>query len=363
MAISAKYVYEKFSDEGDPVHDMGIGQPQFIKELQKKLDKFSPGTCYDWYDLYLAPICNDSYRKYSTSLVRLAYHTIKIFILKKNYSPQQAFEDTYKKELGCGYTKDYNKSERLKIRKKVAEFLNSFFNFKVDPRLNETVNEKFTEDSDAIADMNIGQNHFKEEIMKMLPYKYVHMGIDYIEYARYVLFSDETIVEKNNDFLSGNTIYTIICREYSKDKFFEKLEYLINAKGYIDGKGVAIDKIKQKRSRLIITLADSKDIDINEKFSDASDPIEDLNIGLYRTIVLYGMVTFKDGDIKIIEGNKVGDFFKISGVRYEMYDEYKSGIAALIFTGSQKDLLHVLTQFYVLNPDKITEGSWIFKVS
>jgi hypothetical protein len=371
LKIVRESIYEKFSDETDPVKDMGISGIERLKEI---LYSIPPGTCTDLYNFWFRKYCSNDYVDYSVALVRIMYHTVKTIIENPELTPQQSFEKTTAKEIK---KKDKLKDPkiRLKILKKVAEMLEIKFDLDVDPyfetkKVNEKftdysdpivdmgigvlsslkpgsilqcikpisprvnhnkftiekgwysvikkieikkssikktkieleistydkfpktfkvadlqfsggeyltllpddffehfeilpyeVNEKFTEESDAITDMNIGQNHFKEEIMKMVPAKYQHMGIDYIEFIRYVLFSDETTVEKDNDFMKGNTIYTIICHEYSKNKFFEELLHMIEVKGFVNDKGVAIDQTKQKGNRLTIVMSDGEKID------------------------------------------------------------------------------------------------------
>jgi hypothetical protein len=232
--------------------------------------------------------------------------------------------------------------------------------------IKENLYEKFTDDTDAIGDMGIGANHFKEKIMKLFPAKYERAGVDYVDYIRYVLFGDETTIEYDKN-AQGNTMYTIICNEYSKKKFFDTIEYMIQENGYVNDKGVAVDAITKKGNKMNIVMADAH---VNEKFSEESDPVKDMGIGSgWRTIALYGMTNFKkdvfdpkENEIISIEGHDVGDFFKKSGVTYTMKDEYKSGIAGLIFTGSEKNLLYILSHFYDVDENRAKDNNWIRKV-
>ena len=38
--MKSKFIYEKFTEEGDPIHDVGIGYPAIIKLFKEKLEQF-----------------------------------------------------------------------------------------------------------------------------------------------------------------------------------------------------------------------------------------------------------------------------------------------------------------------------------
>jgi hypothetical protein len=458
-----KNVNEKFVIDSDPIHDMGIGDIDWddakrgsIVRVKKTINQSHPKNSY--------VILNKIFRNLDGDITSVFYYSCDdLMDLRKSL-----------KHLNKLVYHQWSLDKEF-----IEKYLEIVPNWKIK-NLKESVNEKFSEEGDAIADMNIGANHFKEEIMNLFPVKYVHGGVDYIDYIRYVLFGDETTVEYDKNAL-GNTVYTIICKEYSKNKFFDEIEHMINVKGFKNDKGVAVDAMTRKLNRLTIVMADAH---VNEKFSEEGDPVHSMGIGLYgphdfksqkamdmfiaemlsailkiknlpenilndtnssyylyfkvnlesklnrlakyvqkyltvnskpqvvnyeqvhvalkklhpelqswmcddkgnminekfkedtdaikdmgigsgyRTIPLYGMTKFKPdkNDIESIEGNEVGDFFKKSGVTYKMKDEYKSGIAGLIFTGSEQALIHILAAFYNVDKQKAIQNRWIFKL-
>jgi hypothetical protein len=38
--MRAKFIYEKFTEEGDPIHNLGIGYPAIIELFKEKLEQF-----------------------------------------------------------------------------------------------------------------------------------------------------------------------------------------------------------------------------------------------------------------------------------------------------------------------------------
>ena len=170
MKIVKEHINEKFTEDSDPIHDMGIGHKHFLK---KELEKETIQSTSQSYDAYFKSYCDLSYTKYDSIIVRTLWHTIAQYIGKENYmgkenvSIQESFEFTCEHEFEA---EELSMKEKIKIRKKLAEILKKKYYLDVNP-LYESINEKFTEDGDPIHNMNIGLIHkirewITEELLK-----------------------------------------------------------------------------------------------------------------------------------------------------------------------------------------------------
>ena len=148
-----KKLNEKFTEDSDPVQDMGIGLRTFLKKEMEKETIMNPGIAYrEYFKIY----CNDSYNEYYYHIVRILWQTIKYYVNKEFSSIQDSFESSCRYEF---HDESFNTKIKLKLKKKIAQILKKKYHVNVDP-LYESLNEKFTEDdSDPIKDLNIGQIH------------------------------------------------------------------------------------------------------------------------------------------------------------------------------------------------------------
>jgi len=275
MRIVTHYINEKFSEKSDPVHDMGIGLRDYLKREYKKM--VLRGDVWSLYDSIFRPIYGNKYRGYATYLVRIFIHTLRK-IIENGYSPQISFEKTCKEEIG----KDkLETSDIEKIREMVAELLNSKYYLEIDSKYKKAhkkVNEKFTEEGDPLADMNIGQNFYKEKIAKLFPLRYGNYGVDYVALVKYTLFEPETTVEESKDYM-GRTMYTIKCDPKEAEPFYNYLASLVTHQK----SNVHSTKQIGKRGRteaLVIIMDDvQKPAPLDEKFTEESDPLKDMGIG------------------------------------------------------------------------------------
>ena len=269
---------EKFTDQSDPIHDMGIDG---IERLKKILNSIPPGSCGSLYELYFKKYCDKSYEDHAVYLVRTMYHTIKNIIEHPELTPQESFEKIVKIEWD-DKRKPLKKNVRLKILKKVAELLSIKFDIEVDPNFeNNKVNEKFSEEGDPVHDMGIGLNaphNFNSDdelnmfIAEMLP------GILEIDKVPEDILNDQ---DKNNEhkYLFFN-IYG-----FKEEIYQSRLEKYVKAyltkRGEHQGvnyEGIHI-ALKKLHPELKSWMTD-KDILVNEKFSEEGDPVQDMGIGL-----------------------------------------------------------------------------------
>jgi len=271
-----KLITEKFTDSNDPIQDMGIGV----------LSQLKPGNVLQC-TLGIKPRVNNRDPGYISKFWIMPgwYSVIKKIEIIKSPIKKSKIE----LELST-YDKFPTNMKMVDLKYSGGEYLTLFPEefFEHFDILPTKINEKFTEDSDAIGDMNIGQNHFKEEIMNLIPIKYIHHDFDYIAYIRYVLFGDETSVEYSKDVLD-NTVYTIICDEYSKDEFFHHLEFLLEKFGESLAKHHILvqnyNRLKRKghkdKNKMTIRIEDAKKpAPTYESFKEDSDAIKDMGIGL-----------------------------------------------------------------------------------
>jgi hypothetical protein len=143
-------INEKFTEYSDPIADLGIGgiKSFLIKELQREGGTSSVDSSRCYYG-------NSRY----TDEAFVVYKVLSIIVEIDNYTPagmqaafQQALDDPH----------SYRSKTRKTLRiNKVIEALSKFFYIDVvDPnktkKLKESLNEKFTEDTDPIADLGIG---------------------------------------------------------------------------------------------------------------------------------------------------------------------------------------------------------------
>ena len=162
MKLVREHIDEKFTEEGDPIKNMGIGTREYLKREYKKL--VLTGGMWNIYDLYFRSIYGDSNEGYSRYVVRIMIHTLRK-IIERNMKPQVAFEKTCKEE----YEKDnLDSSDISKIREITADFLNKKYHLDIDPefRHKKRVNEKFTEEGDPLKDLGIGVKYVYYRLYK-----------------------------------------------------------------------------------------------------------------------------------------------------------------------------------------------------
>ena len=139
-------VNEKFTEDSDPIHDMGIGMTprkiaeKFILEFYTDVKKISRTYFGD--------------EQYVTLAFVLYYFFQYVYNL-------HGIHEAFKRACEAVHIdKDY--LHHIQNRSKVADVLKKHFDIEVNPifESENKINEKFTEDSDPIADLGIGINHF-----------------------------------------------------------------------------------------------------------------------------------------------------------------------------------------------------------
>jgi len=270
--LISKYIDldEKFTEDSDPINDMGIGMEGIYKNMK-------PGNMF----------------KLKKSLPSFNYvkgNCIFIFKVKKRGDEIDIKYNLYQNEymmkgdlhgIGTGNSRSWSIS---------LDFFKEYF----EPIY---INEKFTEDSDPIDDMDIGIIHQIKKYAEDKSPNNKKFFSDYreyllwtctvgnkIEYVKYLL-KNGVRDNRNNSLCSAaehgyneilkmllmqkgadvNAIEGYALRNALRNKYTETIKILIDA-------GADISLLNQSEQGMLSQI-------LNEVFSEDSDPIEDMNIG------------------------------------------------------------------------------------
>jgi hypothetical protein len=108
--MRAKFIYEKFTEDSDAVHDMGIGYPEII-ELEKNYKKLKSYMKFEVEDLYF-----DEVVRVLDDLKKINYYTVTYYFnnkygLKiKNEEHINEYDPTFAKAQIGKYKAYFNKS-------------------------------------------------------------------------------------------------------------------------------------------------------------------------------------------------------------------------------------------------------------
>jgi hypothetical protein len=161
MRIVREHINEKFTNDSDPIHDLGIGMPYIWKTLKRgdilrfkktlRMNGSHEDTTGNTYHkgtyIVVLRVKAEEKGEWGDKEITYDYYNSK----NKN------FLDNPPVESSNDWTWDY-------------EFFNEFFEL-VRRDLKESLNEKFTEDSDPVHDLGIGYIHLIEDRIKKAGYK------------------------------------------------------------------------------------------------------------------------------------------------------------------------------------------------
>jgi hypothetical protein len=248
-------IFEKFTEDSDPIHDMGIGifAPRIFKTRVEECNwvlKVLPailGTTEIPKDiiesnvLYVKDKYMDAIRKYKTRYLRVEGVTDLMFRTEINW------DLLHKKLIRRGYT-----------------------------RYPDPITEKFTEDSDPIRDMDIGVI-----TVRAYPHMNTKDGEFHEPYASNVtspnhpVLKFEKYLKKNNITYKVNNDSTVekwpsVNFTGTKSNLIKMIEETYPFEYHIDHIRSGEDTIENILER----------VPVNEKFTEDSDPIHDMGIGL-----------------------------------------------------------------------------------
>ena len=300
-------INEKFSENGDPIDNMDIGIKSLLKKKYIEMGRMSEAEIYD---LYFRPFMIKEW----TALGMVLYLILK-YITEKDLPFQDAFENAL-------FNLNYHRREPeiLKaVRKKMADVLEKHFRIIVNSDIINIVNEKFTEDTDAIHDMGIGMDHlikkwiedelymdYKAQKEYLLSICVAHNKFDFVKYlveqgvnvkGKYGSDALQTaaaygylnivkyLIDQGADPLEKDSF---ALRWAARNGHYEIVKILLDAGADPHARGnYALKMARIYGHKNIIKLLQKYSSDqtnivkesINEKFKEDSDPIHDLGIG------------------------------------------------------------------------------------
>jgi hypothetical protein len=311
MKLVREYINEKFTQESDPIRDLNIGGFSFEDELRKLMNKFNPtkekktwekiltssavkkywlSLLDKWFlgkratGLFAKGNANshDVYRKQTTGKV------IKI----KSFFDQDG--DPYNFEL-LGFALICSESRTQKLpdywpnKDEVWYYFEPYEMFKQELSVNEkifveSINEKFTLEGDPIHQMGIGIQHVREfDTFKEAAEIYVN-NINVL--SRGVFKSREDLRQYLKDSEEGliTSIRSLLkaCKEYLEG--FRELPGLVIKEFSEMPFTLLNEKIQCLKDFRNAVIAEAKKTLIHEKFTEKSDPVHDMGIGVDRIV-------------------------------------------------------------------------------
>jgi len=159
------YINEKFSEDSDPIKDMGIGLDKFWIKMRQKIGNTHPEDTYKKYfeddEVKLKGI-KDIKKFLANALYRILRDITGGDDLGDSTRPKMEHQKAFDKATMDNEMKWEQSRKAQDIRKKLAEVLEKDFHITINP---DVINESFTEDSDPIKDMGIG---IAEQIKKFM---------------------------------------------------------------------------------------------------------------------------------------------------------------------------------------------------
>ena len=330
-----KKINEKFTEDSDPIRDMGIGKEVFWSKERDIIETLSNDEVYKKYFKKVLSIADAR----DKSLLRFVLlQTLKLMTNGKGVPSTDAFIIT------CGLNRESAKLRAKYIFPKVRKVLNDYFHAEI------SINEAFTEDSDPIHDMGIGMKQklkafikeLKEDKHPNMTFKPEHNNDNDLLWitARYGrLDLVKFLLDKGADIHheDDRAVRWAICNDY-----YDVAKFLIDrgsTVGTRDHTGkTARDLARDTRNPKMIELIEQQYTKhVNEKFEEESDPVKDMNIGgINRPIDFKNYIDYHqfllDNFLTILKLKKIpsnffpsansGDSGEINETHFIKIDEY-----------------------------------------
>lgn len=304
--MRARFVNEKFKEQSDPIKDMGIG-------IYRPVRYKSPQRAAQFMIKHLATIIDVDEIPNNIVNKRTSSDDINEF--------NEEYWDPFVKFLKTNVlTIDGRRDMQFLVK-----VLHEIFKILRDKGYPKDVNEKFSEESDPIHDMGIG-------VMARLKKEYSILSNMNINEKPYYLFNERHAhygAEIVEDILKKITSSNIPLSLGVIDEIMEKKDALS-----IVGKAMIRKYFKEKFDFPAANLDN-----VNEKFSEDSDPIKDLGIGTEGEI------------IKWLEGIVHGSFIEKS-LQYSQALMYCAGYG-------KEDFVIYLLETNTLEYFKNNESVWL----
>jgi hypothetical protein len=183
--MRTKFVYEKFKEESDPIHDMGIG-------LKNIYDNIKPGDVFTIKKDFPGRMGNSNYRKGIRVVIIDVVHFPK---MEYNIRIDYKLLNLNGKIIGSGNNWGWS--------------FNFFLKYMQPTNIKECLNEKFKEESDPIQDLNIGIVKKRKTDLKlmreMLTYNTIYNHFFEMYFLNNKIYNDED----NQTFLTRLIYFTL----------------------------------------------------------------------------------------------------------------------------------------------------------
>lgn len=260
--MRAKYIFEKFKEDSDPINDLGIGNYYFDIEY------------YTVYDLQNELIKETNRYKIKFKIIKETdtYTTVRYIGPKNNllnFIKNEWNNYIYAKEI----------TNRIK-------------------HLSKSVNEKFKEHSDPIQDLNIGLPEFWKREFERMGSSFT--DVEYNKYFPNDPINNNIVREKLVNLLYGTLKY-IVINKLPQQRAFVKICVICNV-NYNDPNQFKIRKMAADVLEKNFSIKVNPNFNLQEKFEQNSDPIEDLGIGMitFENIKTGDLIYCKKSNIKFI---------------------------------------------------------------
>ena len=344
MKIIKEYINEKFTADSDPIQDMGIGMAgkleKFIKDLHDMLKydiymkkEFENDNDLLWISTKFGKLDLVKYLlNKGADIHYLEDRALRWAAKRKHYDVVKFLLDNganiHAQDEGAYYLAQDDKDYKL------IELLKQYGGI---PR---SVNEKFTADSDPIKDLDIGFDFIKfwskkkDEIGHMFPAD---------AYKKYFSPSLKNIDNINKTY--EYALYDILVQVTEPDKKTpeEAFEYICNRDERFWG-DLEKRTVNTIRKKLAQVLKDHFHMEIkhpiktiNEKFTDESDPIHDMGIGINSIIKKYIIKEYGIGIYYDIEKYRFGESHGYNAILVNLASRNKIEIMPYLLLSKKVD--------------------------
>lgn len=346
--MKAKYIYEKFTEDSDPISDLGIGITRILKKDHYEIGRMFPSVSSKKY-FGTGQWGNEMFAIYI--FLDIILETLQYRYRKQSNINQEDIDYAFER------TKEYKLQRReLKLFvnfEKVKEFLKDHYGFEINENnVTENLNEKFSEDSDPIHELGIGSLGFLEKEYKEEARTSSSTGSKKFfgtpKYEReaffiYLLLGRLVETLRNKGELSQEDIDNAFERTKNYRYHGKEMKHKTN-----------LNKVREAMKNYYhINISDDEiKENLNEKFSEDSDPVTDLNIG---------GVVLQD----LFDETRKNQLKQIEKIKKSMHKKYESYLRELFMGKTITANMKRLATYDAKTMKKVTdpaEGKFTIKV-
>jgi len=279
--VKEHIISEKFTEDSDPIHDLGIGYSELVKIWIKERNRIGRQSTELTFREYF-PKDKTTNEKYRSIIIMIIYYAFNDLIGSHSSTEHQQIFNKAVKHATQSYPTSVKGFGLSKLKKKAAYILNTRFDTRI------ILNEKFTEDSDPIHDLGIGMISIYKNLKKgdvLLLKKDLNTNKIYLK-GYYILIVD---IYTSEVYLQGLT--PTYDKKFSFLKFNNKEQLLSYYKDKSIKSQIDVQQWYMNFKNFKNWFEYIPESKLNEKFIEDSDPIHDMGIGIIT------WDTLKNGDI------------------------------------------------------------------